>query len=74
MSFREMLLPEFDQEMANTRKTFERVPDDKFGWKPHAKSMALGDLATSFFLNRGRSSSAATSSLRFRRSRQFGRG
>jgi len=46
MSFSEMLLPEFDQEMANTRKTLERVPDDKFGWKPHAKSMSLGDLAT----------------------------
>lgn len=32
------LLAEFDQEMANTRKTLERVPEDKFGWKPHEKS------------------------------------
>jgi uncharacterized damage-inducible protein DinB len=39
------LLPEFDQEMANTRKTLERVPDDKLGWKPHAKSGTLGWLA-----------------------------
>lgn len=46
MSFSEMLLPELDHEMANTRKTLERVPDDKFGWKPHAKSMSMGDLAT----------------------------
>lgn len=46
MSFSEMLLPEFDHEMTNTRKTLARVPDDKFGWKPHAKSMSLGDLAT----------------------------
>jgi len=40
------MLPEFDMEMANTRKTLERVPDDKFGWKPHEKSFSLGDLAT----------------------------
>ena len=39
------LLPEFDMEMANTRKTLERVPDDKLGWKPHDKSMTLGRLA-----------------------------
>ena len=32
--------------MANTRKTLERVPDDKFSWKPHEKSMTLGGLAT----------------------------
>ncbi|HEX4603328.1 MAG TPA: DinB family protein [Candidatus Angelobacter sp.] len=40
------LLPEFDNEMANTRKSLERVPDDKLGFKPHAKSMVLGALAT----------------------------
>src|SRR5688572_17779354 len=40
------MLPEFDYEMANTRKTLERVPDDKFDWKPHEKSMSLGELAT----------------------------
>jgi uncharacterized damage-inducible protein DinB len=38
------LLPEFDMEMANTRKTLERVPDDKLGWKPHEKSMTMGRL------------------------------
>ena len=46
MSISAALLPEFDQEMANTRKTLERVPDDKFDWKPHEKSMAMGGLAT----------------------------
>lgn len=46
MPISKMILPEFDHEMANTRKTLERVPDDKFDWKPHEKSMALGDLAT----------------------------
>ena len=40
------LLPEFDHEMANTRKSLERVPDDKLSFKPHAKSMALGGLAS----------------------------
>ena len=39
------LLPEFDHEMTVTRKLLERVPDDKFEWKPHAKSMTLGALA-----------------------------
>ena len=46
MAISESLLPEFDQEMANTRKTLERVPDDKFGWKPHDKSYAMGALTT----------------------------
>ena len=45
MSLSEQLLPEFDNEMANTRKMLERVPDDKLSWKPHEKSMALGRLA-----------------------------
>ena len=40
------ILPEFDQEMANTRKSLERVPEDKLGFKPHEKSMTLGGLAT----------------------------
>lgn len=39
------LLPEFDQEMVSTRKTLERVPDDKLGWKPHDKSGTMGWLA-----------------------------
>src|SRR5579859_2989292 len=46
MTISEMLLPEFEQEMANTRKLLERVPEDKFAWKPHEKSMALGRLAS----------------------------
>jgi uncharacterized damage-inducible protein DinB len=39
------LLPEFDQEMANTRKALERVPDDRLDFKPHEKSYSLRDLA-----------------------------
>ncbi len=45
MALADMLLPEFDHEMATTRKLLERVPDDKLGWKPHEKSFTLGQLA-----------------------------
>jgi len=40
-----MLLPEFDQEMANTRKMLERVPEGRNDYAPHPKSMPLGRLA-----------------------------
>ena len=43
MTISEALLPEFDQEMAGTRKTLERVPE-KPDFVPHPKSMALGKL------------------------------
>lgn len=46
MSFSQTLLPEFDEEMKNTRKILECVPDGKFDYKPHPKSMTLGGLAT----------------------------
>jgi hypothetical protein len=46
MKISEMLLPEFDQEMASTRKILECVPEEKLAWKPHAKSMTLGRLAS----------------------------
>ena len=45
MSIAQSLLPEFDQEMANTRKVLERVPDAKWDWKPHSKSGTTGWLA-----------------------------
>ena len=38
------LLPEFDQEMATTRRVIERVPSEKGEWKPHPKSFSLGHL------------------------------
>jgi len=46
MGMSNMMIGEFDHEMANTRKTIERVPEDKFDWKPHEKSTSLGGLAT----------------------------
>ncbi|MGH9482926.1 MAG: DinB family protein [Terriglobales bacterium] len=39
------LLPEFEHEMANTRRYLERVPEAHFTWKPHPKSRSLGALA-----------------------------
>lgn len=46
MPLTDLLLAEFDEEMAATRRMLERVPDGKAAWQPHAKSMALGRLAT----------------------------
>jgi uncharacterized damage-inducible protein DinB len=46
MTLAEVVLPEFDQEMAATRRALERVPEGQFSWKPHPKSMTLGRLAT----------------------------
>jgi uncharacterized damage-inducible protein DinB len=45
MTIVETILPEFDHETATTRTLLERVPESKAGWKPHAKSMSIGDLA-----------------------------
>lgn len=45
MSISELLLPEFDAEMKTTRTMLERVPFDKKGYAPHAKSMPLDKLA-----------------------------
>jgi uncharacterized damage-inducible protein DinB len=39
------ILVELDQEAAITKRVLERVPNDKLTWKPHAKSMSLGQLA-----------------------------
>jgi uncharacterized damage-inducible protein DinB len=40
-----MYLPEFDHEFAETRRALERVPEDRFDWKPHEKSYTLHQLA-----------------------------
>ena len=45
MSIVQTLLPEFDHEMANTRRLLEVVPAGDAAWKPHPKSSSLGDLA-----------------------------
>src|SRR3954469_10596420 len=45
MSMSQAFLQEFDNEAKTTRKVLERVPAEKFDWKPHPKSMSLGELA-----------------------------
>lgn len=46
MPVRDLLLPELDLEATFTRKHLERVPMTALGFKPHSKSMSLGELAT----------------------------
>ena len=45
MAIKDVLLPEYDHEMGTTRRLLERVPEADFSWKPHEKSMSLGQLA-----------------------------
>ena len=45
MSIADALIPEFDHEMGTTRRVLDRVPEQEFAWKPHEKSMSLGQLA-----------------------------
>jgi uncharacterized damage-inducible protein DinB len=42
MNYAESILPEFDREMANTRKVLQRVPEDKLDWQAHPKSHTIG--------------------------------
>ena len=45
MAIAQALLPEFDHEMATTRRMLERFPEDKVEWRPHETCMTLGRLA-----------------------------
>jgi len=45
MTISETLLLDYDSEIANTRRTLERIPENDPQWKPHEKSMAIGRLA-----------------------------
>ena len=45
MSMIEALIQDLEQEAQTTRRVLERVPGDQLAWKPHAKSMSLGQLA-----------------------------
>ena len=45
MNISQSMLPEFDVEIANTRKMLERVPQGKPDFRPHPKSMPLARLA-----------------------------
>lgn len=41
-----ILLKEMEQEAQTTRKMLSIIPNDKFDWQPHAKSMTIRELAT----------------------------
>lgn len=45
MTIAEILLQDFDTEISNTRRTLERVPEDRGEFKCHDKSMPFGKLA-----------------------------
>jgi uncharacterized damage-inducible protein DinB len=45
MTIAELLVPEFDREIAVTREVLKRVPDDRAEWKPHPKSFPMAHLA-----------------------------
>src|SRR3954469_3258803 len=44
MSLSQNFIAELEHEAATTRKCLERIPEDKLGWKPHEKSMTMGEL------------------------------
>lgn len=46
MAIKDSLLPEYDHEMAVTRRVLERAPEADFAWTPHEKSWPLGALAS----------------------------
>jgi len=45
MPLKDAFIAELKYEGTNTRKILEKVPEDKFDWKPHDKSMTIGRLA-----------------------------
>ena len=45
MAINDALVPEYDHEMGTTRRLLERVPEADFDWRPHDRSMTLGQLA-----------------------------
>jgi len=45
MRIADLLLPEYDSEIAITRRVLERVPDDRGEWRPHPKAFPMAHLA-----------------------------
>jgi uncharacterized damage-inducible protein DinB len=61
MSLSQALIREFEHEAATTRRVLERVPADKLTWKPHQKSMSVGELALHIAVEPARFATAALS-------------
>ena len=53
MKMIDSILMELDQEAATTRRLLERIPATHLGWKPHAKSRSLGELASHISVAQG---------------------
>jgi uncharacterized damage-inducible protein DinB len=45
MAMIDAMLQELEREAQTTRRVLERVPNDQLTWRPHKKSMSLGQLA-----------------------------
>ncbi|RMF65632.1 MAG: hypothetical protein D6743_07715 [Calditrichaeota bacterium] len=45
MQIKDALLAELEQEAGATRRVLEQIPEEKLDWRPHEKSMSLGQLA-----------------------------
>jgi uncharacterized damage-inducible protein DinB len=60
MGINQGFIQELEQEAATTRRVLERVPGDRLSWKPHAKSMSLGQLALHIATNPGTIAQMAT--------------
>jgi hypothetical protein len=54
------ILMELEQEAAATRRLLERVPEDRLGWRPHPKSMSLGQLALHIAITPGQVAEVAS--------------
>lgn len=46
MAIADMILSEFEEEIAATRRVLQRVPHDRLSFTPHERSMSLGELAS----------------------------
>lgn len=45
MSIASVIIAELEEEAQVTKRVFERIPEDKFSWRPHKKSRSIGQLA-----------------------------
>src|SRR5580704_6433753 len=44
MRLADTVVAELDQEAQTTKRVLEKIPEDKLGWRPHPRSMSLGQL------------------------------
>ena len=45
MRLADTVITELEQEAVSTRRVLERIPEDRLAWRPHPKSMSLGQLS-----------------------------